>query len=150
MRRIPLVLLLVFAGCKYISFGRRMSNDEIRLQQEIRAYYGDVQRAFAAGNAQALAALFDSSIVKPMTYAQILAWGEKFFSENGPARFRIESLEFDALGHRQADVVMKYRVVTKDGKGDFGGVEADRLVKRGGRWYMTEWEKLPEKEPKRP
>ena len=94
MRRLSLAFLLLASGCGYVSFGRRVSQEETILIQEIRSYYGQVQRAFAAGNAQALAGLFDSSIVKPMTHAQIVAWGEKFFAENGPARFRIESLEF--------------------------------------------------------
>ena len=67
--------------------------------------------------------------------------GQKFFSENGPAVFKIERVEYERLGYENAVVLLTYRVETKNGKGNFGGTERDVLVKRGRRWIMTSWEK---------
>lgn len=137
------LLLAGLGACGYVSFGRKVGTAEWILQQEIRSYYDNVQLAFAAGNPQALAGLFDPGIAKPMTQTEILAWGEKFFGEHKKARFRIEKLVFDELGYLQAVVTLTYRVETPEGRGDFGGTERDALVKRRGRWYISAWEKLP-------
>lgn len=140
MRMVPLLLLLV-AGCGYVSFGRKVSDDEMRLRDSVRGYYDEVIIAFAAGNPDALTALFDGAIAKPMTKPQIQAWGKDFFGKHGPARFKVEALEYERLGYENAVVLLTYRVETKDGKGDFGGTERDYLTKRGKRWIMTAWEK---------
>lgn len=138
----PLLLAaLLLSGCSYVSFGRKVSDDELRLRDDVRAYYDEVVQAFAAGNPDALAQLFDGAITKPMTREQILAWGRKFFGEHGPARFKVERVEYERLGYGDAVVLLTYRVETKDGRGNFGGVERDVLVRRGRRWVMTEWEK---------
>lgn len=34
-----LLSVLAFAGCSFISFGRRQSDDELRLRAEVQAYY---------------------------------------------------------------------------------------------------------------
>ena len=149
MRRLVLCVLALSAGCGGISFGRRVSDDELRLRSEVRAYYDDVARAFAAGNAEALALLFDASIAKPMTRDQIKAWAVKFFRDHGPAKFKIEKLDFDRLGFQSGVVTLRYRVETLDGKGSFGGAERDELAKRGRRWVVTGWEPLPSKPAKR-
>ena len=141
-----LLAALLLQGCAYVDvgFGRKVSEDELRLRTEVRAYYDDVVRAFAAGNPDALTQLFDAAIAKPMTRDQIQAWGRKFFGEHGPARFKIEKVDYERLGYENAVVLLTYRVETKDGKGGFGGTERDTLVKRGRRWTMTEWEVVPE------
>ena len=145
MRRFCLLLALfsAAAGCRHLSFGRAVSDDELRLQAQIRAYYQEAARAFAAGDAAALTRLYDQAIGKPMTRDQIQAWGEKFFAEHGPASFSVKALEFERLGFQDAVVVLAYRVETKDGRGSFGGTERDVLAKKGKRWLMTSWEKLP-------
>lgn len=130
------------AACDYISFSRWASPDEVRLQEELRGYYGELKGVFAMGNSQALAGLFDASITRPMTQEQILAWGQNFFSENRTAVFRIDKFEVEELGYQRAVVMLTYRVETPGGKGDFGGTERDTLVKRRGRWYVSAWEKV--------
>lgn len=143
--RLALLSGLVVAGvaCVRLDMGRKLSDDEVRLRRELEAYYMEASAAFAAGSAEALAALYEPSISKPMTLRQIRDWGVKFFGEHGPARFKVEKLEFDRLGYESAVVTLTYRVETKDGKGDFGGVEQDEFVKKKGRWLMTAWEKVP-------
>ena len=137
-----LLLATVFlSSCGYVSFGRKVGDDELRLRVSVRAYYDEVVLAFAAGNADSLTMLFDASITKPMTRDQIQAWGVKFFKENGPASFKIDNVEFERLGYENAVVLLTYHVETKSGKGNFGGTERDVLAKRGKRWVVTEWEK---------
>lgn len=142
MRRLALASLLLLSGCITVGFGRKIGDDELRLRDEVKAYYAQVASAFAAGNEQALAELFDPAIAVPMTQEQIQAWGKKFFAENGPAAFKVEKLEFEGLGRVEGVVLLTYRVETRDGKGSFGGVERDRLVKRGRRWFVASWEKV--------
>ncbi|MBI5630253.1 MAG: hypothetical protein HY921_05160 [Elusimicrobia bacterium] len=132
---------LLLAGCRHISFQQKVGTDAYILEEEVKAFFNEVKTAFAGGNAQALASLFSSSITHPMTQAQILSWGQKFFAENKSARFVVEKLSLDSLGPLQATVTMAYRVETLDGKGNFGGVERDSLVKKGGRWYISAWDK---------
>lgn len=147
IRGAVLGLLSFICGCGFVSFGRRMSADEVGLRQEVKAYYSSVQAAFAAGSPEALGTLFDGAIRKPMTHQQIEDWGKDFFGKHGPATFRIEKLEIESLGLGQAVVVLTYQVVTKDHAGDFGGVERDWLAKEKGRWRITAWENVdPEKE----
>ena len=148
MSRVLLVLAAVLlASCGYVSFGRKISDDELRLRSDVRAYYDEVVQAFAAGNADALALLFDAAIAKPMTRENILAWGKDFFASHGPASFKVERVEYERLGYENAVVLLTYRVETKNGKGNFGGTERDYLTKRGRRWVVTAWEKVPEMTP---
>lgn len=145
MRRALLLgWLALGAACVRLDMGRKLSDDETRIQRELEAYYMQASAAFATGSAEALAALYDPSISRPMTLTQIREWGVKFFGEHGPARFKVEKLEFDRVGYENAVVTLTYRVQTKDGKGDFGGVEQDIFVKKKGRWLMTAWEKVPQ------
>ncbi len=140
--RPPLVLSAVLlASCGYVSFERKVSDDELRLRADVRAYYDEVIQTFAAGNADALVLLFDAAIAKPMTREKISAWGKDFFEKNGPASFKVERVEYERLGYENAVVLLTYRVETKDGKGNFGGTERDYLSKRGRRWVVTSWEK---------
>jgi hypothetical protein len=132
---------MLLASCGYVSFGRKISDDEMRLRSEVRAYYDEVAQAFAAGNADALALLFDAAIGKPMTREKITEWGRDFFGTHGPASFKVERVEFERLGHENAVVLLTYRVETRDGKGNFGGKERDVLVKHGRRWVVASWEK---------
>ena len=141
MRRLPLIAFLLTSSCGYVSFGRKVSDDELRLRSDVRAYYDEAALAFAAGSADALASLFDAAIAKPMTREQIREWGRTFFADHGPARFKVEKLEYERLGYENAVVLLTYRVETKDGKGSFGGTERDVLAKRGRRWIVTSWEK---------
>lgn len=134
----------LLASCGYVSFGRAVSDEEMLLRDSVRGYYDEVAVAFAAGNADALALLFDAAIAKPMNREQITAWGRDFFAKHGPGRFKVEKLEYERLGHESAVVLLTYRVETVDGKGNFGGVERDYLAKRGKRWLVTSWEKVPE------
>lgn len=134
----------LLSSCGYVSFGRKVSNDELRLRSDVRAYYDEVVQNFAAANADALALLFDAAIAKPMTREKILAWGKDFFAQHGPASFKIERIEYERLGYENAVVLLTYRVETKDGKGNFGGTERDHLAKRGRRWVITSWEKIPD------
>lgn len=138
--RIVLAGALLLAGCMKLDFSRKISDEEHALRAEIRAYFDQVSLAFASANADALTGLFDGSIARPMNKEQIQAWGVKFFAEHGPARFIVEDVEFERLGHVQAVVLLRYRVKTRTGKGDFGGAERDDMVKRGGRWYITGWD----------
>ncbi|MCM2305701.1 MAG: hypothetical protein NDJ72_13455 [Elusimicrobia bacterium] len=147
MRVLPLIASAFLASCGYVSFGRTVSDDELRLRSSVRAYYDEAARAFAAGNADALALLFDAAIAKPMTRDRIAAWGKDYFAKHGPATFKVEKVEFERLGHESAVVLLTYRVETKDGKGNFGGEERDYLSKRGRRWVITAWEKVSEKIP---
>lgn len=140
---LPLALALLASGCGWVSFGRRMSDDELRLRSEVKSYYGQVARAFAAGNPDALASLFDPSIARPMSHAEVKTWAQGFFAKNGRAGFRVESLEIESIGPAEAVVLLRYRVETPDGKGDFAGTERDTLSRRKGRWYIAAWEKLP-------
>jgi ketosteroid isomerase-like protein len=134
---------LLTSGCGWISFAKPMSDEEFVLQSEIRNYYDDVSDAFAGGNAGALVGLYDDTIAVPMTRDQILAWATDFFQKHGPARFQVEKIDVDAIGHVSADVVLTYRVETRDGVGSFRGVELDHFLKHGRRWYVSAWEKLP-------
>ena len=124
-----------------VSFGRKISSEELILRDEIRAYYVEIAAAFAAGNADRLADLFDSGITRPMTQERIRAWGRDFFAKHGPAGFKIERIDYESAGHVSAVVTLTYRVETRDGGGSFGGTERDELVKRGRRWSVTGWEK---------
>ncbi len=144
MRALAAGLALTLAGCGGLTFefGRKVSNEELILRDELRAYYSEVAETFAAGNAEALSQLFDPGISHPMTQEQIRAWGDDFFKTHGPAGFKVVNLEFEKVGHIAAEVVLTYRVVTRDGQGSFAGVERDRLVKRGRRWSVTAWDKL--------
>ena len=76
MRALPLVTALLLSACGWVSFGRIVSDDELRLRSEVRSYYDEVARAFATGNAEALSRLYDPAIARPMTREQILAWGK--------------------------------------------------------------------------
>src|SRR5262245_35687304 len=126
-RRLAVVLAaLLLGGCGWVRWGpQRVSEDEVRLDAEIRDYYASVQRAFAAGNPQALSSLFDASIVQPMTKAQVEAWAEEFFAKNGRAGFKILSFSLEDLGRERAVVLLRYAVRTPGGRGDFAGSERD-------------------------
>lgn len=140
----PLLASLLLGGCGFaVDFGRKVSDEELILRGEIRSYYDEVAAAFAAGNADKLAGLFDPGIARPMTQEQIRAWGADFFKKHGPARFKVERIDFERAGHVSAAVALTYRVETRDGDGSFGGTERDELVKRGRRWSVTAWEKAP-------
>ncbi|MDE2491164.1 MAG: hypothetical protein KGM24_09965 [Elusimicrobia bacterium] len=150
-RAVPAALAaLTLSACAYVQvgFGRRVSDRELALQDEIRAYYEDVGAAFASGNAQALTQLFAPGITRPMTRDRIRAWAEDFFAKHGPARFTVVSLDFERLGPVSAVVRLDYRVETRGGDGSFAGVERDELVRRDGRWSVTAWEKETD-EPRR-
>jgi len=135
------VTALAFAGCGWISFQRPLSDDELRLERDVRSYYTEVAAAFATGNAQALTSLFDPSITEPMTRPDIAKWAEDFFAKHGRAGFKIVSLDFEQLAYERAVVDIRYRVTTPDGQGSFAGSEIDTLVKKNGRWYTARWEK---------
>jgi hypothetical protein len=144
MRRALLLgCLLAGAACVRLDMGRKLGDDELRIRRELEAYYMEASAAFAAGSPEALAALYDPSITKPMTLQQIRDWGVKFFGEHGPARFKVEKLEFDRVGYENAVVTLTYKAETKSGKGGFGGTEVDHFAKKRGRWLMTAWEKAP-------
>lgn len=144
MRPIAAALLaLALGGCGLISFRKPPTDEELALTHSVRAYYGEVQRAFAAGNAQALSSLFDPSITRPMSKPEIDAWAEKFFADHGRARFHILAFSIDDVGYEKAEVTLKYAVETVDGKGGFAATEHDTLVKREGRWYTRSWERQP-------
>ena len=147
MRLIPAILTALLSACGYVSFGRTVSDDELRLRSSVRAYYDEVAQAFAAGNHETLTMLFDAAIAKPMTREQISAWGKDFFAKHGPASFKVVRVEYERLGYENAVVLLTYRVETKDGKGNFGGTERDTLTKHGRRWVVTSWEKVPERKP---
>ena len=136
--------LLAAAGlagaCAYVGFDRGLSPNEIVLQQEIRAYFNEMQEAFAAGNAQAFAGLFDPSISRPLSRDQIQARAEAFFAENKTAHLRIDHLTFEELGRLGAAVTASCRVEPQPGRHALGAVERATLVKRRGRWYVASWE----------
>lgn len=141
MRALPLLLASALASCGWVGFGRKVGDEELRLRSEVRAYYDDVARAFASANADALTRQFAPEIAKPMTREQIQAWGERFFKEHGPAKFKVLAVDYERLGHVSAVVLLTYRVETSDGKGGFEGTERDELARRGRTWVVTAWEK---------
>lgn len=142
MRRyLILAAALLCSGCLELSFRRPLSMQETLKENSLKDYYVQVKSAFALGDAEALAALYDPGIARPMTQAEILAWGRKFFGEHGSARFRVEKLDVQELGYQHGLVRLTYRVQTKSGKGDFGGTELDTFTQRSGRWLITSWEK---------
>ena len=147
LAKLPLLLAAAAAalgGCVSLNFGRNVTDEELVLRGEIKSYYNEVAIAFAGGNADALAGLYDEAIARPMTKEQIRAWGADFFAKHGPASFKLDKIEFERVGHVSAAVTISYRVDTKDGTGSFAGVERDELAHRDNRrWYVTAWEKLP-------
>jgi len=149
VRRAALVLAAAAfgSGCGYISFQKPLTNDEVRLEAEVREYYDEVAQSFATGNADALASLFLSSITHPMTQDQIRDWGRKFFADNGAAHFKLRKIEFEELSYIRAAVTISYVVETKGARGDFGGVEHDELVRHQGRWFVASWDKVQSAKP---
>ena len=141
------LLVVLSAGCFRVDFSRKVTDEEYVLRTEIRSYFDQVSAAYASANAEALAGLFEPGIGRPMTREQILAWAKDFFHQHGPARFKIERLEIESVGHVEAVVLMTYRVETPGGRGAFGGTERDFLVKRGGRWSTAAWDRLPDRRP---
>jgi hypothetical protein len=154
MRRPWTVLTLLaacsLAACGYVSFGRRISDDEYRLRGEVKEFYTSVQEAFASGNADKLASLFSPSITHPMSHNEVRKWAEDFFRQNKSARFHIEQLDIESVSFVQAVALLKYRVETPDGKGGFDGMERDNLVKDGRHWYVASWEKVRPEPENRP
>jgi hypothetical protein len=139
---IALAAVLALTGCGLsFEFGRKVSNEELILRDELRSYYSEVAETFAAGNSAALAELYDPGIAHPMTQDQIRAWGDDFFKKHGPAGFKVLKLDFEQVGHITSVVTLTYKVETRDGVGSFGGTERDQLVKRGRRWSVTAWDK---------
>lgn len=147
MKACLILAAALLASCGYVSFGRKVSDDELRLRSDVRAYYDEVVQAFVMGNEDALTLLFDAAITKPMTRAQISAWGKDFFKKYGAASFKIDHVEYERLGYESAVVLLTYHVETKDRKGNFGGTERDYLTKRGRRWVVTSWEKVEAPKP---
>jgi hypothetical protein len=145
MRLLALAAALFFSGCSMFSidFGRKITEEENILRADIRAYYDEAAAAFAAGNADLLSELYDPAIGRPMTREQIHAWGVDFFKKYGPARFKVEKIDFERVGHVSAVVVLTYRVETRDGAGSFHGTERDELVKHGRHWAVAAWDKVP-------
>ncbi len=137
------LVCLPLTGCVKLGFNRTQDIRESVRESEIREYYSRLQLAFAQGDSEALAVLFDPAIKKPMTHAQIITWGRKFFSKNGPAHFRIIKLTIDDMGTERAVVTLEYAVETEGGAGDFGGTEIDTLTKKKGRWLTAAWEVVP-------
>jgi hypothetical protein len=140
----------MFGGCISLSFGRPVSEEELILREQIRSYYDEVGAAFAAGNSDLLADLYDAGIARPMTQDKIRAWGKDFFDKHGPASFKMLKIEYEQVGHVTSVVTITYRVETRDGQGSFGGTERDQLIQRTGRhWYVTAWDKLPDEPTKK-
>jgi len=136
--------VILLGGCGFtVDFGRKVTEEEQILRSDLRGYYEEAAAAFAAGNADLLADLYEPGIARPMTKDQIRAWGLDFFKKHGPARFKVVKLDFERVGHVSAVVVLTYRVETRDGDGSFGGTERDEFVRRGRRWSMSAWEKIP-------
>ena len=133
----------LLCGCIRVSFHRSLGAEETALQAEIRRYYWNVAIAFASGDAEALAALYSSSITRPMTQNQIRDWARDFFARNGRARFHVMQLSFDELGYAHAVVTLKYSVEPAKSEGAFGGTETDRLERRSGRWTVASWDRSP-------
>jgi len=146
LAKLPLLLAAAAAlgGCVSLNFGRNVTDEELVLRGEIKSYYNEGAMAFAGGNADALAGLFDAGIARPMSQDQIRAWAKDFFAKHGPAAFKLDKIEFEQVGHVSAAVTITYRVETKDGQGSFGGAERDELAHRDNRrWYVTAWDKVP-------
>ena len=142
------LLALLSAGCGWVSFSRRMSDEEVEVRQELVAYYAKVQEAFAAGSPDYLTSLFAASITKPMTLPQIADWAKTFFAAHANAVFHVKKLDFDSVGLGSAEVTLSYWVETPDHEGEFGGVERDQLIKIHGQWRISSWEVVdPSKEP---
>ncbi|HEX4047246.1 MAG TPA: hypothetical protein VH309_05405 [Elusimicrobiota bacterium] len=140
---LPLAAAALASGCVQLSFGRKVGEDELILRDQIRSYYDEVGAAFAAGNPEMLANLYDAGIARPMTQQEIREWAKAFFDKHGPARFKLLSIDYDRVGHVSAQVTISYRVDTRDGQGSFQGTERDDLVSRTGpSWYVTGWTKL--------
>jgi hypothetical protein len=150
-RLLPLAAVAaMFGGCISLSFGRPVSEEELILREQIRSYYDEVGAAFAAGNSDLLADLYDAGIARPMTQDKIRAWGKDFFDKHGPASFKMLKIEYEQVGHVTSVVTITYRVETRDGQGSFGGTERDQLIQRTGRhWYVTAWDKLPDEPTKK-
>ncbi|MDE2039632.1 MAG: nuclear transport factor 2 family protein [Elusimicrobia bacterium] len=142
MRSLLAASLLLLAGCGGVGFERPISDREFALEAEIRDFYSELGRAYSAGDAQALALLYDPGIATPMTHDQIQAWVDQFFAERGPAAFNILALSFEQLGADRAVVRIKYDVAPFGKKPGFQGFELDTLVRRFGRWYIASWERL--------
>src|SRR5271155_5553324 len=134
MRVLPLCLAagVLASACGGISFGRKVSDDELILQQEIHDYYNKIGEAFASANPDGLTALFDPSITHPMTHKEIEDWANNFFKENKNGHFKIAKLDIETLSYIKASVVLTYKVETPEHKGDFGGTERDLLIKDHG------------------
>ena len=133
----------LFCGCVSVNFARAVPEEELILRDQIRSYYDEVSAAFAAGNPDMLANLYDAGIAHPMTQDAIRAWGADFFKKHGPATFKVVKLDYESVGHVAAVVTLTYRVATRDGDGSFGGTERDNLVQRTGRrWYVARWDKV--------
>ena len=58
--------LAILSACAYVSFGRKVSDDEVRLRSDVRAYYDEVVLAFASANHEALTMLFDAAISRAL------------------------------------------------------------------------------------
>lgn len=144
MRRTTAALLCAaLCGCARLSFRKLAGPEEHARVSEIeRLYREEAPAAFAAGDAERLAALFDPAITRPMTHAKIADWGREFFGKHRDVRFHADDVVVERLGAGTARVLLRYRVTTRGGDGDFGGTEADELVRRGGRWLIASWEKL--------
>ncbi len=138
---LAVLALPLVAGCGMISFRKAPTDDELRLQREVRGYYTEVREAFATGNAQMLVSLFDTNITQPMTKPDIEKWAADFFGKHGRASFKITALDIEELAYERAVVSLRYRVETPDGQGGFAGSEIDTLIKRHGRWYTARWQK---------
>jgi hypothetical protein len=133
---------VLLAGCGGVSFRKPASDDELRLKREVQAFYADLQRAFVAGNAQAVSLLFDAS-AKPLTRADVSAWAEKYFAANPRAWLRVAAFELDEVGYGRAVTTVELKLGPPDPEGRFGGRQTHVLVKRGGRWYIAETENAP-------
>ncbi len=132
----------LIGGCVSLDFGRPVSSEELILRAQIRSYYDQIGAAFAAGNADMLAGLYDAGIARPMTQDKIRTWAKDFFEKHGPASFKVLKVDYERVGHVSAVVTIAYRVETRDGQGSFDVAERDELAQRAGRrWYVTAWEK---------
>ena len=137
---LPIAAAVLLTSCGYVSFGRKVTDDELRLRADVRSYYDEVVTAFAAGNPDSLALLFDAEIAKPMTREKITAWGKDFFAKHGSAKFKVDRVKYERLGHVNAVVLLTYHVETADGTGNFADTERDYLARRGRSWVITSWE----------
>jgi hypothetical protein len=134
---------VMLGGCGFtLDFGRKVTDEERILRSDLRSYYDEAGAAFAAGNPDLLAELYEPGIARPMTKEKIRAWGVEFFKKHGPARFKIVKLDFERVGHVSAVVVLTYRVETRDGDGSFGGTERDEFARHGRRWSISAWDKV--------